>query len=78
MFSLRGQTEEGVLMTNKWIIKPAGGKKLEITVPDDVVIEQLNEIELEQLQQAIARWLEKEAQSKAGQDWCVGGCGVQV
>ncbi len=65
-------------MTDKWVIKPAGGKKLEVTVPDDITIEQLDEIKLEQLQEAIARWLEKEAQNRVGEDWCIGGCGVQV
>lgn len=65
-------------MTDKWIIKPAGDKKLEVTVPDDITIEQLDEIKLEQLQEAIARWLEKEAKNRVGEDWCIGGCGVQV
>lgn len=65
-------------MADKWIVKPAGGNKIEVTVPDGVTIEDLDEIQIEQLQEAISKWQQDQLQARVGEGFCIGGCGVQT
>lgn len=68
-------------MSDQWIIKPTGKHTIEITVPDQVTIEDVPQLKLEQLQRAIAEWQEKSSKGMktwAADAWCIGGCGIQT
>jgi hypothetical protein len=55
-------------MADKWIIKPIGTKKLDVTVPDSFTLEaEVASVPPEVLLRALAEWLElQEAGGKVG------------
>lgn len=69
-------------MANNWIIKPKGPHQLDVTVPDEITIEEeLEELDPLQLLRVLSQWVElqkKNAATDTGKGWCIGGCGAQL
>jgi hypothetical protein len=69
-------------MASNWIIKPKGPHQLDVTVPDEITVEEeLEELDPHQLLRALSQWMElqeKRSATGAGRAWCLGGCGVQA